>query len=227
MLIDGGNTSEIVSKISRTIPFWDRDIDILIVTHTDKDHLFGAYEILKQFHIKTIFISGVEHNSNLFHSFLETVHKKNIPLIFAHGKTDFRIENTIFDIVFPESPLLGQQVKSVNNSSITMRITFEDEQRYPRQKNILLPGDIEAVSEEKVMHTPVKLSADILKAGHHGSKTSSREDFLQAISPKKVIITANKGNRFNHPHQEVLDRLKQMEIEYRITGEEGDIEIPL
>src|SRR3989338_3939561 len=140
ILVDGGPNDRILAKLGAALPFWDRSIDLLIVTH-------------------------------------------------PHG------------------------------ANIISRLSYGD-------TAMLLTGDAERALEYRLLfESPDMLDADIIKVGHHGSKTSSTETFLKAVSPDVAVISAGKKNRYGHPHQEVMERLAQLDIAVLRTDQEGDIRI--
>ncbi len=216
VLIDGGLNTQVVEKLSEKLHFWEKNIDAVVVSHPDKDHLEGIIALLDRFSVGTLFVSGVHHGSHLFQYFQQLVSQKNVRVVFGNSKTDFRLSNTVFDIVFPTSSELGKEVKKVNNSSLVLRSRI-------KSNTFLFTGDIEKTSEKILLKNSARISSDILKVAHHGSKTSSRSDFLQAVSPREAVISAHKDNIFGHPHSETLKRFSTLSIPIRTTATEGDI----
>ena len=111
-----------------------------------------------------------------------------------------------FDVIYPEKQILGKTFGNLNNSSIAIKIFYKG-------KTILLTGDLEAEAEEELIKSGIDLKADIFKAGHHGSKTSSTKAFLSRVKPEIVVIQSGQGNKFGHPNKETLENLEEIGVE--------------
>ena len=143
--------------------------------------------------------------------------------MWADEKSDISFGDIAkIDIIYPEEKIVFSDWDNVNNSSIAFRLEMEG-------KSALFMGDIEKEAEEEILkklEVDEELSSSILKLGHHGSKTSSTYGFLEAVNPELVVISAGKGNKYNHPHEEVLDRIKRVGVDRIMrTDEEGTIEL--
>ncbi len=220
ILIDGGENTSVTEKISKKLPFWEKHIDVIIISHPDKDHIEGVFTAMKQYTIGTIFLSGVHHNSNLTSRFQKITQEKNIKLIFTHSKIDFRIHDFVFDIVFPKTSNMGKIFQKVNNSSLVVRM-------YNKNNSILFTGDIEKKTENTILSTPAKLKSDILKVAHHGSHSSTTLAFLKAVSPKKALISAHHDNVFGHPSENILKRLSFFSVSTFVTKKNGEVTLSL
>ena len=126
------------------------------------------------------------------------------------------MNNIQLNILYPFENLAGDKVSNTNNSSIVSKLIYEDFE-------VLLTGDIEKSVEKKLVNSDIDLQADVLKVPHHGSKTSSTEEFLKAVESIVNIIQAGADNKYGHPHQEVLDRMAMIFV--LNTGKSGDVEI--
>ncbi len=211
VLIDGGPDKSVLEKLNQEMPFYDRKIDLIILTHPDADHLTGLISVLEYYQVNHILTSGFEKETVTYQRWRELIGEKNIPLTIARtGQKVLLDDNIVLDILWPEQ-FLG---KGANNNSIVAKLTYN-------QSEILLTGDIEKDIEKQLIDS--NLDSDILKIPHHGSKTSTSYNFLQAVNPEIAIILVGEDNRYKHPNQEVLDRLKDTTI-YR-TDKNGDIEV--
>lgn len=217
ILIDGGPDLSVLEKIGRAMPFYDRYIDIVVLTHPEQDHLNGLIEILKRYNIGAVITSGIIKNTNQYKEFIKTIKEKNIPIYIAKlgGEIDFG-NNIKLNILYPFEDVSGKEALDVNNFSVVSRLIYNNFE-------LLLTGDIEKSIENKLVKSGLDLQSDVLKIAHHGSKTSTTEDFLKAVSAALAIIEVGKDNKYGHPHQEVLDRLANLEIFQ--TGRDGDIKI--
>jgi competence protein ComEC len=201
LLIDGGPGNKAVSEISTLLPFYDRKIDLLVLTHPDRDHVEGLIDVVKYHSVKNLLLTGIHSKSPFYKEFLRNIAPET-RLIFAESKEDLIIEPDLYlDIIFPFSNIQSQQFTRPNNSSIVAKLTFGGEQ-------ILLTGDIEKEIEEKILQSQQNLKSSLLKVAHHGSKSSSTDAFLQAVSAQTALIQAGKNNSHGHPHEIVLRRLK-------------------
>lgn len=214
IFLDGGIDDAVLAELDRFLPFWQREIELLIITHPDADHLAGGYEVLKKFPVKKVLVSGINNKSTLFQTFLQSVSDENIPLIVADKNTDFWIDGVYFDTLFPNASFVGDYLSSLNNASVVQRITFGNQ-------SLLLTGDIEKNTERELLASSDSLQSAVLKVAHHGSKSSSLESFLQAVAPQAAVILAAKDNRFGHPHDEVVERLNNFNIQKFISRDVG------
>lgn len=215
MLVDGGPSNVILEKLGKEMGFYDRYIDLVILTHPEYDHIGGLIEVIKRYNIGAIITTGVVRDTNQYKEWIKIIEQKNIPIYIAQlgGQIDFG-NNIKMDILYPFENLVGQEVSNTNNSSIVGKLVYKDFE-------VLLTGDIEKSVERKLVNSGIDLKADVLKVPHHGSKTSSTEEFLQAVNSVINIIQAGKDNKYGHPHQEVLERMANVFI----TGKSGDVEI--
>ncbi len=217
ILIDGGPHNGIVGGLGRELSFFDRKIDILILTHPHFDHLKGFFEVLNRYEIGAVMMTGVQYESKLYQRFIALIGEGNIPVINALSTSDIIFpDGTVLDVLWPEKPLAGLSVDDINASSIILRVTGTG-------KHILFAGDTTIQEELGLLHTPQDISASVLKIAHHGSKTSSSPEFLQEAKPQVAIISAGKKNHFGHPHREIINRLNRYGIDIRRTDENGDI----
>ncbi|OGJ49237.1 hypothetical protein A2335_05120 [Candidatus Peregrinibacteria bacterium RIFOXYB2_FULL_32_7] len=218
ILIDGGPDQKVLEELGETLPIFFNQIDLMILTHPHADHINGLVEVLKRYEVKKVLISGINYNNNFYDEFLKSIKEQKIPLEIATANKDFDLNKKIFlDILYPINSLAGKNIENVNNSSIVAKLIINSNHK------ILLTGDAEQETENKELLTDFDLSAEILKAGHHGSKTASSLNYLQAINPKTTIIQSGIANTFNHPHQETLDKFNNLGFEIRRNDMEGRI----
>ena len=217
MLIDGGSDPTVVAKLGEILPFWQRKLVAVMVTHPDADHLLGALQVMHRYQVANLFITGASRNFPLFNDLLDVANKRQTKLHFLSANNDFSISGSQFDILWPQASLLGKTTQNANSTSLVVRMTT------PSGNSLLLTGDIEKETELELLKSPVNLRSDVLKLPHHGSKTSSSKAFLQAVKPRLAIIDSAADNPFGHPHAEVLIRLRELKIPWLQTGIIGDI----
>lgn len=217
MLIDGGPSSMILEKLGKEMSFYDRYVDLIILTHPEYDHINGLIEVIKRYDIGAIVTTGVVRNTNAYEEWAKIIEQKNIPIYTAQLNGVIDLGNNIqLNILYPFENLTGKEVSNTNNSSIVSKLIYKDFE-------ILLTGDIEKSVEQELINANIDLQADVLKVAHHGSKTSSTEEFLKAVGSVVNIIQAGKNNKYGHPHDEVLLRMANVLIFN--TGKNGDVEI--
>lgn len=230
VLIDGGPDNKVIQELSEAMPFWDRTIDLVILTHPDKDHILGLIEVLKRYRVKGIIETGIECNKAECLVWKELKEKEKAPVIFVKlGDSLVLDENTKILILSPFVSMAGEKISKANNSSIVAKLVYGGMLSVPSSHakrgdySVLLTGDIEKQIEEKLVLAGVDIDSDYLKIPHHGSKTSTTEEFLDKISPLSAFISLGKNNSYGHPHKEVSDRLEKRNIKYYRTDELGTI----
>lgn len=188
-----------------------RKLDSLIITHGDFDHIGGAATLMNEIEIKKLLLGQGNNENNLEKQIITMANKKDIPIMIVKSGDYWKIDQTIFYVLAPTG-----KKSSANDQSIVI-FTELGGVRW------LFTGDLEEEGERDLLHRFPKLEVDILKAGHHGSRTSSTELLLEHTKPKIALISVGRNNRYKHPHQEVLDRLKKHEVEIFRTDQQGGI----
>lgn len=198
ILIDGGPGSAVLGQLSEILPFFEKTIDLVVLTHPHSDHLMGLLPILERYQVHNILLTGVSYQSDVYAEFLQEARGQGIMLYFARADEDFLIGDLVlFDVLYPFTPITGQKFENANNSSIVLQVEYSD-------FRALLPGDSEKEVEDTLIKEGVDVTAELFKAGHHGSRTSSTATFLKAVSPQYMVIQSGAGNQFGHPHRETL-----------------------
>ena len=217
MLIDGGPDASVLEKLGRVMNFYDRYIDIILLTHPEQDHMNGLIEVLRRYNVGEIVFTGIIRDTAQYQEFINLIKNKNIPVKIAYQGEIIDFGDGInLNILYPFENLENKKLSDSNNSSIVSRLVY-------KKFELLLTGDIEKSVENKLIKEKVNLTADVIKIAHHGSKTSTSEAFLKAVNAIMAIIEVGKDNKYGHPHQEVLDRLKNLIVLQ--TGTEGNIQL--
>jgi len=206
ILIDGGPDDTVIKRLGENLAFWDKRIDLMILTHPHDDHVGGLVDVIKRYNVKQILYTGVVHSSPAYLEWLELIRERKIPLIIIDRPQKINLsENCYFDILYPLESLLGREVNNLNNSSIVAKLIYGD-------TKFLFSGDAELEIEQQLIETQdvVSLQADIFKAGHHGSDTSNSDQFLEAVSPEIAVIQVGSDNDFGHPSRRVIKRLERI-----------------
>ena len=219
ILIDGGPSRRILSKLGDVMPFYDRSIDLVVLTHPHLDHLGGLLEVIKRYDVGMILESSASYTTAEYHELRRLVQSKRIKTIVA--KRDQRVlldTNITLDVLSPFEHM-NTQLKNIHDAMVVTKLTHAS-------TSILLMGDAGRMIEFRLLFQSLEaIDVDILKVGHHGSKTSSIEEFLNMVSPETAVVSVGRNNRYRHPHGEVLERFETMQIPLLRTDINGDITI--
>jgi len=218
ILIDGGPDSAVLEKLGREMPFWDRTIDLIVLTHPEHDHIAGLLEVLKRYEVKNILWTGVVRDTAEFREWEKLTAEEEAEIIIAKSLLRIDLNNSYIDVLYPFEDLSGQEIKKTNNTSVVAKLVCGE-------KSFLLTGDIEKSVEKELLESGADIDSDVLKVAHHGSKTSSAEEFVEKVSPEIAVISAGKNNSYGHPHAETLATLSKYGINVLRTDELGDVKI--
>ncbi len=192
-----------------------KSLDYVVATHPHSDHIGGMYAILNDFPIKHFVDSGYTYSSKTYENILTTIDKKNIP--FETPKRGDKINFTSDIDVQVLNPGSTYFADDVNQNSVVLKIT-------DGKVTFLLMGDAGIEAENEIMKDGYNVDADVLKVGHHGSRTASVASFISAVSPEISVIEVGAGNDYGHPYQKTLDRLQKVSKVYR-TDLDGTITV--
>jgi len=219
ILIDGGPDNSVINQLGKNLPFYDKTIDLMVLTHPDADHVTGLPEVLNRYKVKKVLYTGLVHTTPAFLEWLRLIKEKNIPMQVAVAGQKINLgQNLDLEILWPDKSYEGQRVEENNMTSIVAKLVYG-------QTTFLFTGDAPVEVEDVMIGetSTFRLRSDVLKVAHHGSKNSSSKDFLQAVRPKYAIIPVGKDNKFGHPSLRVLDSLKDLSINILRTDLGGAI----
>ena len=224
ILIDGGGSSDSSFDIGEKVlvPYLlshnTKTIDYIIVSHFDTDHVGGLFTIMKELKVKNVIVSKQVEDSENYQKFKEIVKEKNIKVIVV-GKSDIlKIDkNVYFEILWPNnSKLINENV--LNNNSIVCKLHYNN-------FSMFFTGDIEEIAEKQILEEYKNnlniFNSTVLKVAHHGSKTSSIKEFIEAAKPKIALIGVSENNKFGHPNDGVVERIESFrnkDLPYRSNG---------
>jgi len=219
VLIDGGPDNAVLQRLGETMPFYDKNIDMVVATHSDADHITGLIGVLDRYEVENIVYSNIVRKSSLYDAWQEAVEKEGANIIDPVAGKVIDLGNKVtLTILHPAESLDGVAKEKVNNDSVVLTLKYGETQ-------ILLTGDIEAKAERQIILSGADIDADILKVAHHGSKTSTLDEFLYEVSPKVAVIQVGANNRYGHPTQEVLSRLENFGVKLYRTDVDGNIKV--
>ncbi|MHC0036328.1 S-layer homology domain-containing protein [Pseudoneobacillus sp. C159] len=211
MLVDGGKR-----EMGKTVVQYLKDqgvstLDLVVSTHPDADHLGGLLEVLDKIKVKAILDNGVPHTTVTYSDYLRLIREKNIPVSIAKDGQLLDLDKRVKVEVLNS----GGANEESNEASIVLKLSMGT-------IDVLLTADAAAKEEAQMVQT-YNVEAEILKAGHHGSATSTSTVFLDEVKPKVAILSYGEGNSYGHPHKEVLDRLLQWGASIFSTAQSGTI----
>lgn len=216
MLIDGGsrgNDRKIMNYLNKQ---GVTKLDYVVATHPHEDHIGSLDKIIAGMDVGEIIMSRMPEGSTpttrTYESLLDEMEKKGMQITAARAGDSFMLGEALVKIVAP----VKEYSNSVNNMSVALHVVFNN-------NSFLFMGDAESQSEQDIIKTFEDITADVLKIGHHGSKTSSSGTFLEAVNPRFALISVGLNNSYNHPDEGVMDRIRNRNIEYFRTDLDGTI----
>ena len=218
VLVDGGPSETVLlSQLGRQMGFWDRTLDVMLLTHPDADHVTGLVGVLERYQVDTVIFREMEHESEVYEYWLQLLEVEGATVYQGEAGLHVALDEGLEMIVLHPGPeLVGGSIGSANNNSIVTRLTYG-------QVSVLLPGDIEAEVEHRLLAEGAPLESTVLKVPHHGSCSSTTQGFLDAVDPEVLVISVGADNDFGHPCARVLERLEGRPV-YR-TDEQGVVEV--
>lgn len=212
MLIDAGNPENGPDIVSYIKKLGINRLDFVIATHPHADHIGGMADVINAFDIGKLIMPKVEHTTRTFENLLLTIRNKGLKITAPVPGTEYRLGNTSFTILAPNS----SSYKNLNDYSVVVRLTYGS-------TSFLFTGDAEQTSEKEILAKGYNIKSDVLKVGHHGSKTSTTTRFLDAVSPRYAVMCVGANNQYGHPAPETLSKLAERGIKVYRTDEAGTI----
>ncbi len=202
ILVDGGPSPQPINlELSKKMPFWDRTIDLVVLTHPSADHATGLVEVLRRYRVEQVLYPDLDFKSGIYDEWLQMVEEKDIQCSFAQAGQTISIGKATIEILNPQTPPLSNTESDVDNSGIVMRLETGE-------IRFLLTADIMCEAELELIACRANLNSTVLKVAHHGSATSTGEEFLAVANPRVAVISVGDDNLFGHPTDEVLERLQ-------------------
>jgi len=228
ILVDGGPDDKVLKCLSNALPFYDHDLDLVILTHPHADHLGGLIEVLRTYQIEKLIFWQIPYESADFQEFVDLVRRRNLPIWdVAAGEVLALDQQTRAEVWFPlskeELEVLGAPFdpydgEDVNDSSIVFRLVCGNFEA-------LLTGDAPEAAQQLLLEHGAVGESDVLKVAHQGAKDGLNQDFLKKVKPRLAIISVGANNRYGHPSAETLEELKNAGVEVKRTDQDGTIEV--
>lgn len=206
ILIDGGPDNAAAYEVKNILPFYDRTIDLMVLTHPHADHVVGLVEILRRFDVRQVLYTGIKDDTAAYSTWLKGIEDEGADIKKAALGERINLGKELYlEVLWPAADLSGETSDNLNNTSVVLRLVHG-------KVEFLLAGDAEKEVEKYLLASGINLSADILKVGHHGSDTSSSEDFLRAVSPEAAVLCYALDNKFGLPSLRTVDRLERLGV---------------
>jgi competence protein ComEC len=217
ILIDAGPNDKVLFELGKILPFYDKTIDVFVLSHPNKDHYNGLFDLLDKYKIRAVITNNIDYQGSVYQKLLKELKQRNILILkgFAGVKIDWHNSDNLSLIYPPEDTLPSSDL----NATCLVADLFW------RNYQVLFPGDIGASQEKQLI--PLLSSTNtlnILKVAHHGSGYSSSDALLKAFQPKLAIIEVGE-NSYNQPHPDTLQRLQDHGITVYRTDVDGTIQL--
>lgn len=212
MLIDAGTNAAETIVVNYLKSNGITKLDYVIGTHPHEDHIGGLDKVIDTFEVGQVFMPKVTHTSQTFKSVVTSIKNKGLKITTPKVGDSYGLGNATWQILAPVSA----SYDNLNNYSIVTKLKFGN-------NSFIFTGDAESLSEGEILKKQLDISSDVLKVGHHGSRTSTTQNFLNKVNPKYAVISCGKGNKYGHPTQETLNKLKNKSIQTYRTDECGNV----
>lgn len=218
LLIDGGKDGKLLlEKLGKYVPFWDRQIETILETHPDADHIGGLIDVVQTYRVRTVLETKLQSDSQTFKKLEEVIEQNKVEKIEAQkGVTIKFADSALVEVLYPFETVEDINNKDTNAQSVVAKLTIGE-------NKFLLTGDLPTEQENELIAKNVDIGSQFLKVAHHGSKYATSNAFLDGVRPINAIISVGKNNSYGHPNPEVLQRLIQHKINIFRTDELGDI----
>jgi competence protein ComEC len=213
MLVDGGPNDMVLACLGRHMPFWDREITMVVNTHPQNDHLKGLISVLNRFKVDYVVRSDLAASSDVYAQFVSAIKTHHVPQRLVTAGERISVGNSFVFVLAPSTAVLGSSTDTdLNAGSVVLHLRYGS-------FDALFPGDATLASADLAVD-----SLELLKVPHHGSKTGMTQTFVDWVKPVLSVISVGK-NSYGHPSTEAIDMLQSLGSRILRTDKEGDIEI--
>ena len=218
VLIDGGPDKSVLLELAKTLPANDHYLDLLVMTHPQADHFAGFFDVVERYKVGAFIATGREGETETWKKFRKLLEEKQIPVVLIRTGDKIIYKNSRFEVLSPDSEMLRD--KELNESSIILKLESEG-------VKMLFTGDAGFKAENRLLSTSQvdRLDVDVLKVGHHGSKFATGAGFLAAATPLISVIEVGQKNRYGHPTEATLNRLRSIGSAIYQTDENGTVQL--
>ncbi len=239
ILTDGGPDKKALNCLGKYLPFWDRDIELVISTHPDADHSTGLIDVIKKYNVGMLLINPIDSGTQTIKALENAVGSRGVKVVNPVEGGEYGLSLIHLDVVNPsheQVDILSEKVagsklgfykpvEETNEYSISYVLSFTQHQNSGAGFKALFTGDFQNDVSDRIAQNPAVGSVNYIKIPHHGSKHGLSENLLKATMPKVAIISVGKNNRYGHPNSEILDMLSKYGVKIYRTDESGDVEV--
>ena len=232
ILIDGGPDRKVLDCLAKYLPFWDKSIEVVVLTHPQQDHYGGLIEVFQSYEVETFVANAVDSDSEGYQVLKNLVEGSGAKIVNSDEETAIRLGLLYLDILHPSGQYILSEVEGSDNGVLGAFTTNRDLNEFSvvailslGEFDALLTGDIGPEIIPDILAGGEIKDVEYIKIPHHGSKNGLTLKFLEASMPEVAVISAGKNNRYGHPHQETLKILRDKDIKILRTDEIGDVEI--
>jgi competence protein ComEC len=239
ILIDGGPNEKVLDCLGKYMPFYDRTIDVLFLSHPQKDHFGGLESVIERYTVKYFVMSPIAGRGKEYERLIKKIEEKRVPVKILYTGDKFSLGKVGFDILWPEREWveanLATDLSDLSNLSDLSVLGIKTVKRDPNefsyylylsygQFDALFTGDGDSKIQKEIEKDILLMDIEVLKFPHHGSKTGLLPDFLEKIKPELAVISVGK-NSYGHPSQEALNLLQEHHVEIKRTDQDGNIQV--
>lgn len=216
VLIDGGPNRSLLRSLGGVLPFYRRSVDLIINTNPDADHYAGFIDLLERYHVGMELEAGTLSKTPTYETFENSLDQHGVEHMNAEKGMKITLDSKYGVYLYILYPDQDPTNLSSNDGSIVAKLVYAS-------TTVMLQGDATEKVEKHLLSIKEDVDADILKVGHHGSRTSTSDEYVKAVSPEYAIISAGFNNRYGHPHAETLDTLNKYNVQIKKTMDRGTI----
>lgn len=226
ILIDGGPDKKVLDCLFSHMPFWDRSIELMLLSHPHQDHLAGLIEILKRYDVSSFATEKLTNDTGGFRLLMQTISDHNVPIQYVYQNDSYYIEDNLrLRVLHPTKEFLQQTAKQgkidegAEFASLVLLLSYG-------QFDVLMTGDSQKEGfKDALSFTTSGLSIEVLQIPHHGSKTGIDQEILDRVNASLAVLSVGRKNRYKHPHPSILSLLEKNRVKVKRTDQEGEIEI--
>jgi competence protein ComEC len=204
VLIDGGPSPQAITmELGKQMPFWDRTIDLVVLTHSHQDHLAGLIEVMRRYRVRQVLRTDTDGSSAAYDEWVKLIEEEGVKSTIASAGQQIDLgDGIVIEVLNPQPELITGSPSDVDNNSVALMLK-------DGKVSFLLAADIMSDTEWELIRARTDLAGTVLKVAHHGSDTSTTREFLSVVDPRVAVISVGEGNKFGLPDSTVVARLEQ------------------